>query len=339
MVKGSTTMSRLIRKHHSTNNILNDSNFVILVEFVPRFAQCLGRAKPTVLMDAWPTAYALSHQKPFSALHYDRNLWKKNFFVSVPRFSPLYPTSDIFIVHTPHEPWNLSAKLAPLKSWTQEIFVWVCLVSRKSDVKSKKDSKFLSREWRVTKQYFLWSKVQESSCWQHRESAQSWLSNLSPRLASFHGAAYASLAHFMHTKRGCGYERTKRRANTQTYTHTRLPSASTWTRVLCAGFWGTTTRQVFLLAAYYCAQSELSLPLPLHSSVVVNGLPAGHLLRGEGTTATLMLLDTPCDLAFFSRSPCVTPTWAPCLVWHCGCLGSGVLAKKKERNGPHLDVV
>lgn len=115
MVKGSTTVSRLIRKHHSTNNILNDSNFVVLVEVVPRFAQCLGKAKPTVLMDAWPTAYALSHQKPFSALHYDRNLKKKN-IVSVPRFLPLYPASDIFMVHTPHEPWNLSAKLAPLKS-------------------------------------------------------------------------------------------------------------------------------------------------------------------------------------------------------------------------------
>lgn len=37
-------------------------------------------------------------------------------------------------------------------------------------------------------------------------------------------------------------------------------------------------------------------------------LPIGHLLQGQGTTATLVLLGTPYDLAFFSLCPWVTPT-------------------------------
>lgn len=39
--------------------------------------------------------------------------------------------------------------------------------------------------------------------------------------------------------------------------------------------------------------SALPLPLPLDSSVLVNRFPTGHLLRGQGTTATPSLLNTP----------------------------------------------
>lgn len=63
----------------------------------------------------------------------------------------------------------------------------------------------------------------------------------------------------------------------------------------------------------------------------------------------------PCDLAFFSQCPWVTPTLAPCLVWHssrlgeewshtlagykhCRCLMAG-LEQREETTQPWVDTI